>query len=55
MVYNKIFQSHKNICFEAIQNGCKSECTRFEQRSLIKFLMAKKGKSYEIYRRMCDI
>ena len=30
-------------------------CSRFEQRSVIKFLVAKKCKPCKIYRRMCDV
>ena len=36
-------------------NGCKSECYRLEQMSVMKFLVAAKCKQYEIYRRMCDL
>ena len=42
-------------CSEAIQNGSKSECSRLEQRLVIKFLMPEKCKLCEIYRRMCDV
>ena len=31
------------------------ECSRFEQRSVVKFLMAEKFKPSEIYRRKCDV
>ena len=31
------------------------ECTRFEQRSVIKYLVAEKCKLCEIYRRICDV
>ena len=34
----------ENICFEAIQNGSKSKCSKFEQRSVNKFLVAEKYK-----------
>ena len=44
----KLFESCKNICFEAIQNGSKSECSRLKQRSEIKFLVAEKCKPYKI-------
>ena len=44
------FNFTKCICFEPIQNG-----TSFEQRSLMKFLVAEKCKPCEIYRRMIDI
>ena len=33
----------------------QTECTRLEQSSLIKFLVAEKFKPCEIYRRMCDV
>ena len=33
----------------------QTDCSTFEQNSVIKFLMAKKCKLSEIYRRMCDI
>ena len=51
----KIGLYQKNIYFEANQNGDKSECSRLEQRSVIKFLVADKCKPCEIYRRMCDV
>ena len=51
----KLFKSCKNICFERIQNVYKSECTRFELRFLIKFLVAEKCNPCENYRRMCDV
>ena len=34
---HSLFQSHKNICFEVIQNDSKSGCSRQEKRSVIKF------------------
>ena len=33
----------------------QTECSRLEQRSIIKFLVADKRKPYEIYRLMCDV
>ena len=36
------FQSHRNICFEAIQSGGKSEGSRLEVKSVIKFSVAEK-------------
>ena len=33
----------------------QTECSRLEQRSVIKFLVAEKCKPYGIYRRMCDV
>ena len=33
----------------------QTECSRLEQRFGIKFLMAGKGKTYEIYRRMYKV
>ena len=33
----------------------QTEISRLEQRSVIKFLVAGKGKPHEIYRRMCDM
>ena len=33
----------------------QTECSRHEQRSVIKFLLAEKCKQYELYRRMCDV
>ena len=33
----------------------QTKYSRLEQRSIIKFLIAGKGKSYEIYIRMCDV
>ena len=47
--------SHKHICFEAIQNSGKSECSTLEQRSIMKFLLAEKWKPCEIYGRMCNV
>ena len=41
--------------FENIQNRGKSECTRLEQRSIIKFLLVEKCKPCEIYNRLCDV
>ena len=32
-----------------------TECSRLEQRSVIKFLVAQKCKQYETYRRMCNM
>ena len=55
LVSCKIILSRKNIFFETIQIGDKSECSRFEQSSVIKSLLAEKCKPYEIYRRMCDV
>ena len=31
------------------------ECSKLEQRLVIKVLLAEKCKPYEIYRRMCDV
>ena len=45
----------KNICFEAIKNGGKLECSRLEQWCVIHFLVAEKCKLSEIYKRMCDV
>ena len=42
----------KNICFEAIQNGGKSACSGLEQRSVMKFLVAKQCKACEINQRI---
>ena len=39
----KIIQSFKNICFEAIQNGSKSN-RGFEESSVVKFLVTEKCK-----------
>ena len=39
--------------FEAIQNG-GTECSRLEERSVIKILEDEKYRPYEIYRRMHD-
>ena len=33
----------------------QTECSRFEQRSVIKFLVAEKCKPCEIYRRICNV
>ena len=33
----------------------ETQCSRIEQRSLIKFLLAEKCKPREIYRRICDV
>ena len=33
----------------------QTDCYRLEQRSVIKFLVAKNCKPYEIYRRICDV
>ena len=51
----RYFNLEKNIRFEAIQNGTKSEFSRLEQRTVIIFLVAEMCKAYEIYRRMCDV
>ena len=45
----------KNICFEINQNSGKTEFSNLEQMSVIKFLLAKKYKPCEIYRRMYDV
>ena len=55
LFYSKNYFNLKNISFEVIPNGSKSECSRFEQRSVIKFLVAEKCKTFEIYRRMCYV
>ena len=47
-VLQKLFQSHKNICLNPIQNDGKSECSKLEQRSVMKFLVAEMCKSYKI-------
>ena len=44
-----------NICFEAIQNGEKSEFPRPQQRSVINSEVVEKCKPYEIYRGMYDV
>ena len=55
IAYSKNYlKSHENICFEAIQNGGKSECFRLEQSSVMKFLVAEKCEPCEIHRRMYD-
>ena len=33
----------------------QTECSRFEQRSVIKFLVAEKCKTWEIYRSVFDV
>ena len=33
----------------------QTECSQLEQRSAIKFLVAEKDKSSEIFRRICDV
>ena len=33
----------------------QTDCCKFEQRSVIKFLVGKKSKPYEIYGRICDV
>ena len=56
-VWNNFYykQSCKNIFLETIQNSGKAECSKLEQRSVIKFIVAEKCKPCEIYRRMCVI
>ena len=50
------FILQKNISFKAIQNGSnQSECSRLEQRSVIKLVLADKCKPCENYRRIYDI
>ena len=52
----KLFQSHKNICFEAIQNEGKSyRMLKVSTEFAIKFLVAEKCEPCEVYRRMCDV
>ena len=53
--WEKLFQSHRNICSEAIQNGSTSEGSKLKRKSVIKFLEAVKCKPCEIYRRICDV
>ena len=38
---------YAKICFDSIKNGERSECSKLEQRSVIKFLLAEKCKPYE--------
>ena len=38
----KLFLTQKNICFETIHNGRKSESSRFEQMTVIKRLVTRK-------------
>ena len=51
--YKKLFLFGKNICCETIQNGRKWECSRLEQRSVIRCLMAEKYKPCKIYSVVC--
>ena len=50
----QIIQSHYNICFDAIQNGGKSEFSTLKQTSFVKFPIAENWKPCEIYRRMLN-
>ena len=51
LLYNKNYFNVINyICFEAIQNDeNQTDCSKLEQRFVIKFLVADKGKPCEIY------
>ena len=50
---NKLFQSYRNICFEAIKNGDKSEWSCLNRGLSSSFLVTDKYKLYKIYYRLC--
>ena len=46
VIETNIFQHHKINSFEAIQNGGnQTECSRLEQRSVVKLLVTEKSKT----------
>ena len=52
----RIILISQNICLKLLKMvTSKTEYSRLEQRSVLKFLQAGKCKSWEIYRRMCGI
>ena len=55
LVYSKKYFNPEKNCFRAIQNGTnQTECSRLEQKSLLKLLVAEMRKQYEFLRRMYD-
>ena len=56
LVNSKNYLNHKKYVlrlFKMVANP--TECSKLEQRSVMKFLMAEKHKACEIHRRMCDV
>ena len=57
LIYSKNYSNLTKIfllkLFKIVAN--QRERSRYEQRSVIKFLLAEKGKPCEIYRKMCYV
>ena len=54
LVLAKVILISAKTCFEAIQKAAK-QCSKLEQKSLIKLLVTEKWKPCEIYRRIGDV